>query len=215
MGSALFAAHMTQHEVLMLLAAPLLVLGRPLAPFLMALPVNLRRFLIKAGKLSGIRRIWRWSLSPLVAWLFHAAVLWMWHLPSLFQLTLENEYIHAAQHLSFLLSALIFSEALIYGHGNNDARMGYGAAVIYIFTTAIHTSALGALLTFANSVWYPIYDGTTSAWGLTPLEDQQLGGLIMWVPAGLIYVAVGLLLLAAMIRESERRVLRGEKRFGM
>src|SRR4030095_529764 len=92
-----------------------------------------------------------------------------------------NEWIHAAQHLSFLLSALIFYEAIVYEH---EGRMGDGAAVFYLFTTALHTSARGALLTFANTPWYPVYRDTTAAWGLTPLEDQQLGGLIMWGPAG-------------------------------
>ena len=73
---------------------------------------------------------------------------------------------------------------------------GYGAAVVYVFTTAMHTSALGALLTFSRTLWYPAYQGTTAAWGLTPVEDQQLGGLIMWVPAGVVYLAAGLLLFA-------------------
>jgi cytochrome c oxidase assembly factor CtaG len=88
--------------------------------------------------------------------------------------------------------------------------MGYGAAVIYVFTTAVHTSALGALLTFSRALWYPAYQGTTAAWGLTPAEDQQLGGLIMWVPAGVVYLVAGLLLFALWLRESERRALRRE-----
>jgi putative membrane protein len=83
----------------------------------------------------------------------------------------------------------------------------YGASVAYIFTTAVHSGALGALLTFADTVWYPIYSGRTEAWGLSPLEDQQLGGLIMWVPAGMVYVVIGLWLFAKWLQESERRVL--------
>jgi putative membrane protein len=88
--------------------------------------------------------------------------------------------------------------------------MGYGAAVLYLFTTAVHTSALGALLTFSQAVWYPAYSETTAAWGFTPLEDQQLGGLIMWVPAGVIYLIAGLWLFALWLRESERRAPRSE-----
>jgi putative membrane protein len=84
--------------------------------------------------------------------------------------------------------------------------MSYGAAVMYVFTTAVHTSVLGALLTVSSKLWYPIYDGRTLAWGLTALEDQQLGGLIMWVPAGLVYVAIGLWLFAGWLRESDRRL---------
>lgn len=205
LGGALFSAHMTQHEVLMLVAAPLLVLGRPVAPFLLALPAYWRRELTAIWKAGPARRGWRFLVNPFVAWLIHAAVLWGWHAPALFQATLESEFVHAAQHLSFLVSALLFCEALIY---ESERWMGYGAAVIYVFTTAVHTSALGALLTFSRTLWYPAYQGTTAAWGLTPVEDQQLGGLIMWVPAGVVYLVAGLLLFALWLRESERRALR-------
>jgi hypothetical protein len=147
LGAALFSAHMTQHEVLMLIAAPLLILGRPLAPFLLALPAHWRRELTAPWKTGMARRGWRFLVSPFVAWLTHAVVLWVWHAPALFQATLESESVHAAQHLSFLVSALLFCEALIHGR---ERRLGYGAAVIYVFTTAVHTSALGALLTFSG-----------------------------------------------------------------
>jgi putative membrane protein len=202
LGGALFSAHMTQHEVLMLLAAPLLVLGRPLAPWLLALPQGVRSRLVDVGKQAGAQRAWRWFVNPLAAWLIHAAVLWAWHAPVLFQATLEHEGVHAAQHLSFLVSALLFYEALAYGR---SGRLAYGAGVVYLFTTAVHTSVLGALLTFSQELWYPAYQTTTAAWGLTPIEDQQLGGLIMWVPAGVLYVLASLALLGGWLREAERR----------
>jgi putative membrane protein len=77
--------------------------------------------------------------------------------------------------------------------------------VIYLFTTAVHSGVLGALLTLSPSIWYPVYSATTSAWGYTPLEDQQLAGLVMWVPASVVFLAGGLGFLAAWIRESARR----------
>jgi cytochrome c oxidase assembly factor CtaG len=88
--------------------------------------------------------------------------------------------------------------------------MGYGAAVLYMFTTAMHSGLLGALITLATAVWYPDYLETTAAWGLSPLEDQQLGGLIMWVPACTVYVVAGLALFAGWLRSSEERVRRRE-----
>ena len=109
---------------------------------------------------------------------------------------------HAAQHASFLGSALLFWWALIHG---KHRTIGYGLAVLYMFTTALHSGLLGALLTFARSVWYPSYLQTTEAWGVTALEDQQLGGLIMWIPAGLVYIIAGLALFAGWLREAERR----------
>jgi PQQ-dependent dehydrogenase (methanol/ethanol family) len=116
----------------------------------------------------------------------------------------EVNYIAGTPYVGagFLFSAILFWWALV--HGGHRA-MGYGLAVLYMFTTALHSGLLGALLTFASTTWYPAYSHTQS-WNLTPLEDQQLGGLIMWVPAGLIYVVAGLALFAGWIRESRLRI---------
>jgi cytochrome c oxidase assembly factor CtaG len=207
-GRVLFSAHMTQHEILMLVAAPLLVLGRPLIAFLWALPLNWSRSLGNVAKITWISRLWHALTIPLVAWLVHAIALWVWHIPALFDATLHSETVHTLQHLSFLLSALLFWWALIHGP---QGAMGYGAAVLYLFTTSVHSGALGALITIAGSVWYPSYTGLTASWGLTPLEDQQLGGLIMWIPAGLVYVIAGLALFAGWLREADLRATRRER----
>lgn len=203
-GSVLFSAHMLQHELLMLVAAPLLVLGRPLIPFLWAVPRTTSRELAAWARTPAWQTIWSFITAPFVAWLIHALALWSWHIPFLFQATLRNEAVHALQHASFLGSALLFWWAVIHGR---QRAMGYGAAVLYMFTTALHSGLLGALLTFAGSVWYPFYATTTEWWGLTPLEDQQLGGLIMWIPAGAVYIVAGLILFAGWLRESERRAI--------
>jgi putative membrane protein len=207
-GEALFSAHMTQHEVLMVAAAPLVVLGRPVVAFLWAVPTAWARSLGDAAKAAWFRRAWRALTNPLTAWAVHAAALWVWHVPALFQATLRSDLVHTLQHVSFLGSALLFWWALVHG---SRGLMGYGAAVLYLFTTSVHSGVLGAFLTFTGRVLYPAYAATTAAWGLTPLEDQQLGGLIMWVPASLAYVVAGLALLAGWMRESERAVLRRER----
>lgn len=199
LGEVLFSAHMVQHEILMLVAAPLLVLSRPLVTFLWGLPFEWRRAVGRWAKTDYVQRPWVFLTDPLTAWWIHAAAIWMWHAPFLFELTLKSELAHTAQHLSFFLSALLFWWALFYAQG----RKAYGAAVFYVFTTAVHTGILGALLTFAPHIWYPSYATTTQAWGLTPLQDQQIGGLIMWVPASLVYLAAGLWLFAAWLKESD------------
>ncbi|MDB5324912.1 MAG: hypothetical protein JWM57_481 [Phycisphaerales bacterium] len=200
-GSMLFSVHMTQHELLMLVAAPLLVLGRPVLPILHALP---RAWASELGAASN-GQIWRaaWQVvtRPLIAWLLHAVVLWSWHAPVLFEATQESEWVHAAQHLSFLISALLFWWSLFHARASASAS---GAAVLYLFTTALHSGFLGAMLTFARGVWYPIYGNSPAAWGLTPLEDQQLGGLIMWVPACSVYIVAALAALVRGMRMSER-----------
>ena len=109
---------------------------------------------------------------------------------------------HAFQHLCFFVTATLFWWALVQGR---YGRAGYGAGVLFVFMTAMHSGVLGALLTFAGKLWYPIYDSRARAAGFDPLQDQQLAGLLMWIPAGVILTVLGIALLAAWLGESERR----------
>jgi cytochrome c oxidase assembly factor CtaG len=184
---------MVQHELLMAVAAPLLVLGQPLVPFLWALPPAWRRVVRSWASGPRVRAGWEILTHPLVAWSLHGAAVWLWHVPSLYQATVEHDAVHALQHASFLGTGLLFWWTALRWRGT---RGGKPVAIVALFTTAIHTSLLGALLTFTSRIWYPIYLPRTAPWGLTPLEDQQLAGLIMWIPAGLAYTAAALALLA-------------------
>ncbi len=194
-----FAFHMTQHEILMLVAAPLLVLGRPLPLFLWAFPRGVRSAFGRATRFVPVAATWRVLNAPITAWLLHAIVLWGWHTPALFDAALRSAAIHDLQHVSFLLSALIFWGALMEQRSHEHQ----GAAVLYLFTTTVHTGVLGALLTFTSHPWYAAYAEIVPPGFLSPLEDQQLGGLIMWIPASLVYVGVGLSLLARWIHRSD------------
>jgi putative membrane protein len=187
-GSILFAAHMTQHEILMLVSAPLLVLGRPLVPYLWGLPPAWRRSLGAVANSRVWIRFWRGITKPLVAFLIHSVTVWVWHAPALFQFAVKNEAMHALQHITFLGSALLFYWSIL----QSATQRRYSEAVFYLFLIATHTGILGALITFSSHVWYPIYAVRTLTLGLTPLEDQQLGGLIMWVPAGALYTIAGI-----------------------
>jgi cytochrome c oxidase assembly factor CtaG len=209
LGGVLFSAHMAQHEVLMIIAAPLLVLGRPLIAMLWALPASWRLPIARFFQSRPIAATWRFLTAPLIAVIVHAIALWMWHLPALYEATLRNDSIHALQHTSFIVTAALFWWALIHGR---YGRLGYGAAVFYVFLTSMHSGALGALLTVSPNLWYPIYNARTAAWGLNPIEDQQLAGLIMWVPAGVIFLVLGLALFVAWLAEAERRVAAWEKK---
>lgn len=202
-GAVLFTAHMTQHEVLMLVSAPLIALGRPMVAFLRALPSPWAHALGRASNTPGWRKTWHAVANPFSAWLIHAIALWAWHIPALFDATQTNELMHALQHISFLSTALLFWWAVIHGR---NAKAAYGMAVLYLFTTAIHSGLLGVLITVAQRPWYGSYAHTTQSWGLTPLEDQQLGGLIMWIPAGIVYIVAGIAFMVGWLREGERRV---------
>ena len=201
LGAVLFSAHMAQHELLMVVAAPLLVLGRPLVPLVWALPMRWRRAMGDWATAGPVRGTWELLTLPLVAWTLHAIAIWLWHAPALFDATLRSELIHTLQHLSFLGTGLLFWWALLRGR---SGRLGRPAAVLYLFTTSVHTTVLGALLTFSSRPWYSLYGSSTAAWGLTPVEDQQLAGLIMWVPAGLAYLIAALVIAASWLKETER-----------
>jgi putative membrane protein len=203
LGGVLFSAHMAQHELLMTVAAPLLVMGRPLIPFVWALPPQRRR---TTGQWTSARSFalpWRVLTHPASAFFIHAAAIWVWHLPSLYDATVTSEAMHAAQHASFVGTALLFWWAVLHP---SLARGGTAASISLLFGTLLHTGALGAVLTLTSRLIYSAYATTTGPWGLTPIEDQQAGGLIMWVPGGLAYVVAALALVVRLLRESEQRV---------
>jgi putative membrane protein len=185
-ASSLFAAHMVQHLLLMMVAAPLLVLGRPVVVLSQALPRRWRRVLRARARRRV--RVTAHSLShPAVVWAVGAMVLWAWHLPALYEVALSHDALHALEHVSLVASsALVWALAL----GRGPRSLATPMAVMVLFATALQSGALGAVLALARTPLYPIHAPAAPLWGLTPLEDQQLAGVLMWVPPGLVYVTV-------------------------
>jgi cytochrome c oxidase assembly factor CtaG len=198
LGEHLFSAHMVEHEIVMACAAPLLALSRPIGAFLWAFPMRIRKNLARAGHQPSVRRAWRFMTAPLTATVLHGAAIWLWHVPRLFEAAVVSEPLHRLQHLTFLVTALAFWWALV-------RRAERGAAVLHLFVTMAHMTLLGALITFAGHVLYLHQTSYAAEWGLTPLEDQQLAGLVMWVPAGTVYAGAALAFAALWIRQSSRR----------
>jgi cytochrome c oxidase assembly factor CtaG len=193
LSGALFSAHMVEHEAMMLVCAPLMVLGRPLGIMLWAFPHAMRVALGSAVRSRPWTACWRRLASPLWAWSLHALALWGWHVPALFEAAVAHPVVHTMQHASFLLTALLLWRGII---GEGATRRRSGAAMFSLFTTMVHTGALGALIALAPGVWYPSYIEPTSALGISPLHDQQLGGLIMWIPGAVAYL-IGALAVAS------------------
>ena len=131
--------------------------------------------------------IWHGLRRPLVAFTLHVTALWLWHLPALYDAALRNEGIHVAEHVSFLATALLFWYPIADAHPRR--RSSVGVATLSLFAAGLQCTLLGALITMARHAWYFGHYATTAAWGLTPLEDQQLAGLVMWIPAGFVYLA--------------------------
>jgi putative membrane protein len=209
LSDSLFSAHMTQHQILMSVAAPLLVLGRPLHVYLWGLPAETRARVTVWTRVREARTAIRTATHPLLVLFVQAVVMWVLHLPYLFELALRNEIFHAVQHLLFFSTSVLFFWAVVHGR---YGRSGYGVSVFFVFAAAMHTSVLGALFTLGKVIAYPIHAGRTELLQLEPLEDQQLAGLIMWIPGGMALVVVGLSLFAAWIGEAERRIARSRFR---
>jgi putative membrane protein len=198
----LFSAHMAQHELMMLVGAPLAMAGRPLSTWMWGLPPAARSTVATALQTRAASASWRWLTAPLAAWALHGIAIWGWHLPVLYDLAVQNEGLHVVQHAMFVGTSALFWWGLLYGR---YGRAGYGAAVFYVFTTVVHTGLLGAAVTFAGVPLYPVYAAPAAARGTDLLEDQQLAGLLMWIPAGIVMTLLGIALFAAWLGEAERR----------
>ncbi len=200
LSGSLASAHMVQHVLLILVAAPALVLSAPLGVMTRGMPLGIRRGFgrIRGGAGLSVARTRRWW-RPSVVWLAHAGVLWLWHASVPYGLALRFDVVHVVEHATFFVTALLFWGVVVGSHGASQIQRGQG--VLLVFGMAMQSVLLSALLTFAGSAWYSGYATTTQAWGLTPLADQQLAGVIMWVPAGLVYLGAVLALLTVWFRE--------------
>lgn len=185
MGERLFTAHMIEHTLIVAVAMPLMACARPDAALLWALPHGGRVRVAGMIRHPAAAAGWAAASSPLVATAAHGAVLWLWHLPAAYDLVLTSLAVHRLQHLGFTLTGLIFWRSLL--RSGRDGR-----AVLCLFASFMHTGLLGMILTLAGRPLYPAQTALADEFGLTPLEDQQLAGLVMWVPMGAIYTAAAL-----------------------
>jgi cytochrome c oxidase assembly factor CtaG len=197
LGERLFTFHMIEHEVIMAISAPMLVAARPLAACLWGLPRLLRRPAVRALQTSLIRQGWDWLTRGTQATLLHGVVIWVWHVPTLFDAAIGNLVLHRLQHASFFATAVFFWWSVLW-------RSDRGAAAWHVFLTMMHTSVLGALMALAPRVLFTAQTQGSQTWGLTPLEDQQLAGVVMWIPAGTVYAGAALVLAALWISQASR-----------
>ncbi|MDE2403225.1 MAG: cytochrome c oxidase assembly protein [Sphingomonadales bacterium] len=199
-GERSFTLHMIEHELLMLVAAPALVIAGPLPALLWAWPGAVRR---AAGRSPGTRALVAVAhrlRSPVPATLVQAAVLWTWHAPALFDLALADPGWHAAQHLAFIASALWFWATVLPRHGPSAGAGKDALAGLCLFATSVVSGMLGALMALSDSPWYAGYARIGMApLGLDPVQDQQVAGLIMWVPGGVVHAAAALFVVGRLL----------------
>ncbi|MFY9907056.1 MAG: cytochrome c oxidase assembly protein [Terriglobales bacterium] len=198
--SYLFSAHMLQHILLILIVPPLLLLGVP------------RDLAQRILRISLARRAERVLSRPILAWTLGVGTMWLWHWPPLYNAALAHEPIHIVEHLMFLVTATIFWWPVL--GPIEELRLASLGAVVYVFGACVAHTVLAILLTFAPLGLYPAYLQPPDTlnilplirdrWGLTPRADQQWGGLLMWVPACLVYLSVLLATLMRWYRTPER-----------
>lgn len=200
----LFSMHMIQHLLLMLVAPPLLVWGRPVMAWLWAFPLRWRRAIGHAWiGTPGLRSSIRLFMHPAVVLAVNSIALWFWHAPGPYRWALAGEGLHTAEHLSFFIPSLAFWSLVLEPYGRR--RLGYGVTILFVAAMGMQMGLLGALLTFATRTFYATYGVGNTIWGMTPLADQQLGGVLMWVPASVIDLAVMAVLFVAWLNAAEQR----------
>lgn len=180
----LFSVHMVQHLFLILIIPPLFLLGMPSALFERALEIG------------WVRKLERELRKPVLAWTIGSVALIFWHIPRFYDLTIQNENIHVLEHLSFLVCFTVFWWPVLAPRA--ESRLKPLGAVIYLFAGMAVNSILGIIITFAPVGFYAAYlhpadpygwlATIRDQWGITPHLDQEIGGIVMWVPGGVVYL---------------------------
>src|ERR1043166_4193086 len=200
----LLSAHMVQHILLLTVAPALLLLSDPLLPLLRGLLGVVRRTVAPFFLRGPLRRAGRALAHPLVALLLSSVVLWVWHLPGLFQLALRVSAVHLVEHVSFFASGLLFWYPVVQPWPSR-ARWPRGAMIPYLLTADVLNTVLAAVLTFSDRVLYPIYEFRSRATEAAVLDDQVLAGVIMWVPMSLAYLIPAALLTIRLLSPARRQ----------
>jgi putative membrane protein len=184
-------AHMVQHLLLVVIAAPLMAAGRWMTVAAMAgAPVR--------ATVRRIAPLVRWLLArPVTVWVMHTTVLWIWHVPRLYVAALADPLLHALEHITLLGTGLLFW--LVVADPGLHSRLGSVPAAGYLFAAAMQCGILGALLTLSSTPWYPAVSTAND-----PLVDQQLAGVLMWIPATLVYLVATLAVLAKPLSRRDR-----------
>ena len=199
-GERSFTMHMIEHELIMLVATLLLASSSAGGVLAWGLPRPLR-LALGGGWKSPLQALWRRLTEPVTATAIQAVIMWAWHAPILFDRALEHSGWHIAQHACFFVSSLLFWWAMLHPRGRGA---GYGVSAACLFVTSLIGGALGALMSFSSSPWYADYAamGMTGI-GLDPTADQQLAGLVMWIPGGLVHGVAALVFFYRWLKAAE------------
>jgi cytochrome c oxidase assembly factor CtaG len=201
-----FYMHMIQHLLLVMIAPPLLLIANPMPIMMWGLPRALRT---EIGRWlrpeSQVRQVLRAITTPGLVWLYFVAALVGWHEPSAYNLTLVSEFFHDLEHLTFFGTAMLFWWHVIGSAPHIHKKLSPGLRIGYALSVVPASALTGIAISFASEPIYTYYTTVPRLGGMTVMEDQMLGGVIMWIPGSMMYIVAALILLAYWIRAEERK----------
>jgi cytochrome c oxidase assembly factor CtaG/cytochrome c2 len=183
--AAHYTAHMVRHLLVVLAAAPLLVLARPTVPLLYVFQGPTRHFLVRCRRKAAL--LFADASTPIYVWLLFNGIFLFWHLPAAYRMSEASMFVHAAEFASLLCASCLFW-SVVFARGKRR-KLGYGATALFVTSTAFITDMPGVLMIFSPVT---LFSDDLSVAGFTALEDQQLAGAVMWVPANLVFFAAAL-----------------------
>jgi putative membrane protein len=206
LASQFFFMHMIQHLLLVMVVPPLLWLSSPFPFVIWGLPSQARSRVASLfnGK-SSFRRRLRTFTAPGISWMLYVAVLLAWHDPNAYQAALQDELIHDLEHITFFATAMLFWWHVIYAPPQIHKRLPRGARIAYVLAAIPPTMAAGAAIAFSGQPVYAYYAGVPRLWGISVMQDQMLGGVIMWVPGSMMYIIAALILISRWVQDEDAK----------
>ena len=219
LGGQLFLMHMVQHLLLIMIAPPLLLITNPMPFMLWGLPGKWRLRVGRGlGRLlhrnSAVRRNLRAATSPGIIWLAWVVMVFGWHDPTLYNAALQYEWVHDVEHVTFFAAGMLFWWH-VTGAGPRIHKQASLLGRIAFVIGAIPPNMLtGVALAFASKPIYTFYTAVPRLWGLSVMADQQIGGVIMWVPGSMMYIIAALVLISRLLDQEERKPVLPETEWG-
>jgi len=210
-----FFMHMIQHLLLVMIAPPLLLIANPMPIAMWGMPSGLRR---EVGRWlrpeATFRRAVRALTTPGLVWLYFVAAVVGWHDPNAYNATLEYDLVHDLEHLTFFFTAMLFWWHVIGVAPHIHKRLSQGVRVGYVLSVVPVTAVTGIVIAFASEPIYTYYTTVPRLGNITVLEDQMLGGVIMWIPGSMMYIIAALVLISQLVRDEEQKKLLPDSGWG-
>ena len=206
----LFTMHMAQHIVIAIFAAPLILIARPMPAYVWSLPRPLRIGAGAALTRDGITiRVLRVFTRPVVSLPLFISTLYAWHIPAAYNGSLENEWLHLFMHFTMFTTAILFWWPIV-GPPPIRTQLNHPQRIVYLLLAVTPTALLAAIITLSKDVLYTFYLNSPGHFGWNPVADQSTGGLLMWIPGNLVYLATMMVLFFKWFNEEERKSRRSQ-----